>query len=607
MQVNLLDLEMKLPIIAALLMFTANTLGSEVKHFEGNIHSNMLDSESHQLMFHQIGQITKEVHHLHLAIPVDLSVQMQSIQDFKATVTKYLKEGTFYNNNKKLIGERSVKRLNEVIAKIETTLLPLEEHSKEKRQVGLVVGGAILGGTIGSAIALSHTPKIYKLNNEVNEIQIVNDQLLANGAKEDEDIHHLQLEIANITEFLRRAREDSPSLLQSHCSNAINNAEQVYERLLRIVESVSKNRLSPALLKKNALLDFHKQLKKSAEELGFEMHGTKPMDLYKLEASAYLRNKYTLVIVIDVPMMRKEDLIPLHKFVPFPLSISMAMKATLTPNLGEKDLIAVAWKSGEKIFKVLSSSDLLNCKNMDTTYICPESNHFETNMEESCLGSLFIQSHEGVMRNCEFYINNHKEHVFALSSQEFLIYSQDTYRTSVECEDTSYEITIGPLSHHKIPGGCVLHLQRHTLRADTYWNTTQDIVRIQWKWDIQGLFPTIAKDDIPDIISQLQSKGSQILTARDIQKWQFDNDNNPIMPAHNTYAIVTIIGVVLALPILLCLCFKFDCKSGKPVKVSSRCKRNPPVSKTVQTQFIERQLPVNPIFLGQPMHHPYQY
>ncbi len=98
---------------------------------------------------------------------------------------------------------------------------------------------------------------------------------------------------------------------------------------------------------------------------------------------------YTIILILQVPFVEAEHLLPLYEFVSLPIHFKFSANISIVPDIGWADLIAIG---DIETFQTLSSSDLAGCKRLGQTFFCEGHTVLKTNMVNNCLGSLFLAS-----------------------------------------------------------------------------------------------------------------------------------------------------------------------------------------------------------------------
>ena len=116
----------------------------------------------------------------------------------------------------------------------------------------------------------------------------------------------------------------------------------------------------------------------------------------------------------------------------------------MEPNEGvhfepEADLIAIGKNDRQKNrFILLSSAELQACTKRSTAFICERHQVTRSDLLSSCLGSLFLQSSQGVLENCKIDRVKLREKVYQLSNTQHIVYSPQPINTQIICNNGSY-------------------------------------------------------------------------------------------------------------------------------------------------------------------------
>ena len=145
-------------------------------------------------------------------------------------------------------------------------------------------------------------------------------------------------------------------------------------------------------------------------------------DLFQIEAS-YLRHQQDIVIILHVPCVNKDEIMKVYRHLPFPIPIpkqilhhDMTIRQSMLSNqlsnndfneifnqsdlsfpaveealfiTDKNDLIAIGKNDA---FKVISQVELAACIQKGHIYLCDKHQVLGNDIEDSCLGSLYIRS-----------------------------------------------------------------------------------------------------------------------------------------------------------------------------------------------------------------------
>ena len=250
-------------------------------------------------------------------------------------------------------------------------------------------------------------------------------------------------------------------------------------------------------------------------------------------------------------MVAEDNKLNLLQFIPFPLSQSLGANTTVTPK-ADKDLIAVG---KHHQYKILGQTDLAACTKLGQNFLCEGRNVLQTDIKDSCLGSLYMHHLPGTLENCHFELAETKEHVFQTGPSQWLVLAPQTFFSVMQCEKSHDTIFIKPISSITVNPGCKLYLKSHVIQPYTNQRSTFEIRHHAWEWDIKHLSPTSNLTDIAEELVELRKQGSFIVTAKDLQNIQKFEDNKISEWLKPNY--IAIGFITLATLFILYIAFRF--------------------------------------------------
>jgi hypothetical protein len=135
-------------------------------------------------------------------------------------------------------------------------------------------------------------------------------------------------------------------------------------------------------------------------------------------------------------------------------------------------------------FILLSSAELQACTKRSTAFICERHQVTRSDLLSSCLGSLFLQSSQGVLENCKIDRVKLREKVYQLSNTQHIVYSPHPINTQIICNNGSYyPLKIKNTKFIVIPEGCSTELANHTISSDHNIRTTSQSIYFEWDFD----------------------------------------------------------------------------------------------------------------------------
>jgi hypothetical protein len=124
------------------------------------------------------------------------------------------------------------------------------------------------------------------------------------------------------------------------------------------------------------------------------------------------------------------------------------------------------------------------CTRRNHIFLCDRHQVLRTDLTGTCLGSLYLQSPEGVRENCKIEIKNLRETVLPLSQTEHIVISPEPFMAQVSCRNHShYPQLIKQSSKITVPPACTLNLKNHTIKSDETFCLGPNILHFEWQWN----------------------------------------------------------------------------------------------------------------------------
>jgi len=182
-------------------------------------------------------------------------------------------------------------------------------------------------------------------------------------------------------------------------------------------------------------------------------------------------------------MAPSDSLLRLFQLRPFPLPFSETHM--LMPN-PERQILAIS-ANAARLSVELSAVHLLGCHRVNQVYMCERSGVLKRFLNDTCLGSLYMQDLQGATTLCEMNIVPITETVLQLQDNWYLVYSPISLTSRIDCLNSSAsEIFIrrGANRIHVSPS-CRLHLTSHVLISN--FAVTLDTVIKHYEWELDRI------------------------------------------------------------------------------------------------------------------------
>ena len=393
-------------------------------------------------------------------------------------------------------------------------LLP---HEREKRDS--------IVGTLALVVAARNAWKIDTLEKHMSNISsefnhmVDSLQLLSN--------QHVQLavDVQAMKDLFKIIQHRNYHKVITSALVLANQLSRTRDTLHSIITAGQQRKVSTQLVYGQDLIQLFKAVEKKAKELNCDMILQQPADLYEVEASyGYDQNGNVFAIYMHVPLVAKNERLDLYEHFPFPILQSYSTNSTILPMTGNDKYIAVLPVPTEVSvdqptqpyrYRVFNEVELEKCSRIRTTYLCGGRNTLKTDIEASCIGSLWLREHSLIAKNCDMEVLPPREFVTKLAPSKWIIYSPQNYSAPVVCGSTAkpskgYNARIEKQTIVTLPEDCVLNLRKHQLSTDLNIFIDFKIETHEWRFD-GNIFDDLTKNQVElnSMIQELISSKSK--------------------------------------------------------------------------------------------------
>jgi hypothetical protein len=485
---------------------------------------------------------------------------------------------------KSIIAQTTENTLKDIQTKILSMMSTLPTHNIKKRQLGILLGlGSFIAAT---AFGARNAAEIQHIANDQHKLKDEMNFILDTQQMQQTAINHLNTVSANITALLADLFINNAAVYESGAQRVIFKTMEGSSIITDTLQAAQSNRLAVNLLPSEAILKIYQSIETRAKTEGYQPLIEKANELFQIETSYLSAPGNQIMLLVHVPLVKEGYKFQLLKFIPFPLSQTLAHNASITPKVAQ-DLLAIRTKRGRTEYQILATSDLIGCTKLGNNFKCPGRSILRTQLEDTCLGSLYHQHLQGVLRNCEFEVRTDQEHVFELSNNQFLVSSPQPFHTTIECGEDTHTVKLTKLSQIHIQGGCEVTLRQHTLRPELNLFTDFGVINFEWTWDPTELFPSIPLPEIATIIDSFKDSGIHTLNVKEIAKWKLHH-LHPVSPMTNLIILVIVFALLFSGLIVLCFYYKCNCYRWDSCALLPRDRVNYGHGKTQQQ--IDREL-----------------
>jgi hypothetical protein len=519
-------------------------------------------TNSHQIMFAPLGTYATSTASLHVKITINADEYIRSINEYIRLLYININYKSHHNATmqlKNIIANAARSTLEDYRAHILAQLELLPEHNIVKRQLETLFG--IAGFLTATYMGTRNAVQIQHIANNQHKIKEEQNFILDTISLQQKQITTIQTLAANITSLIEEMYVDNPAVFEAGVQRALFKAREGSEVITSALQFAQLKRLSSTLMPTQTVEALFQEIQLRAKTEGYQPLIDKMNDLFQLETSYLSGPRNKILLLVHIPLVKEGHKYQLLRFIPFPLSQTLAHNASITPKV-DKDLLAIRTKEGQTEYKVLDYSDLIGCDKLGNNYRCEGRNVLQTQLEDTCLGSLHRQNLQGVLDTCQFEVKTNQEHVFELSNRNFLISTPEPFHTSIECGEESHSVKIERLTKLNVQGGCQVRLRQHVIRPERDLFIDYKVIHFEWTWDTAQLFPLVDIPEISNIISAFNKAGINTIDAHQIQHWRLEHledipSNTGLFVATGVIALICIILAILSF-YYKCRCYRWD-------------------------------------------------
>jgi hypothetical protein len=359
--------------------------------------------------------------------------------------------------------------------------------------------GLVLGA-FGTFMGLFNKRQIDNLRQEINTkhnlmIEVLQDQKRVIG--------DMKATLTVLNTFMASSHFYDLSVFISEVMDIENEIRNRIQWAAHAIQAAQNHRLAIDFLTDVQLKALYTKLTRQSLGMGQQLLTENPSDFYQLETS-YFFDGNNVHLLLHVPMVSKNSKLRLLKLHPFPLPLNENF--TITPAVHD-DILAIS-SGWDRLSVILSATDLLSCHSINKVYLCDRHGVLSKELNNTCLGALYLQDFTIARDLCDFKIHPSQEMIQQLLNNWFLIHSPIVQTGFISCANGTQRETYIKAGINKIhlSPGCQANLAEHRLVADGSIHLPSDITHFEWTWNAATelqLNPTV----LNEYINELQTAG----------------------------------------------------------------------------------------------------
>ena len=389
-----------------------------------------------------------------------------------------------------------------------------DTHIRQKRAAP-IVAIAVIAGVLGTFLGMYNTWEIQNLKNRLNEVDKNHNLLVHVTQRQEEQINRITENMNAICALITMMAKNNPTLIAEQISSQISLFETRLTMATNAVQQLQHRRLAIDMLDTQQLTEMHNAVLNVAKERGYHLMPERISDYFQIEVS-YLRKGDDILIMMHVPCIIHDQLLTVYKYVPLPFPIPKFLttdsatiadlisgRSSNVSQIGKQEMDAliivpemeiIAVGRSDK-FKVLSQTDLAACIKRNKIYLCEKHQVLHTNLQASCLGSIYSNFEQGIKENCKLERKQLKETVYQLSPTDHLIFTPHPYNAKIECRNGSaFPVYLTQVHRLYVPEDCKINLKSHTISSDYNIRVSPPALDVPWTLDPMQLPANIHLD-----------------------------------------------------------------------------------------------------------------
>ena len=406
------------------------------------------------------------------------------------------------------------------------TLPDIYLHHRDPRFITAAI--SLISDVVGTFMGAFNAYEIKQLKLKFHDLSEKHNTLVRITETNSNHINDIHKTLRQMVDLVHAMAKFNPALIMMQIDEQIQIFQDRVTIVRNAIQQLHHRRLAVDLLEPEQMEILHSSVEAVAQEAGFHNQAKYISDYFQIEAT-YLRTGDDIVIMLHVPCIKSKALLKIYKYLPFPITLPFTPKAhdmTIRQSLDRQymynlpqqqldaifdqnnldhpqypealfitdktDIIAIG---ADNSFQILSQMDLANCVQRNHVYLCDRNTVVQTDLTDSCLGSLYLRQEEGVRKHCKFERRPVQEIVYQLTDTEHLVYSPVLQTASIVCRNNTHEtVYLDQSTRITVPQGCSLSLQKHRIHSERQTTISPHPLHGAWNWDPLSLPSTLLAD-----------------------------------------------------------------------------------------------------------------
>ena len=374
----------------------------------------------------------------------------------------------------------------------------------------------LISGIWGTYNGIYTRQQLDQLRRDLSKVEEQQDRLFAVTNAHQTAILQLDTAVTAILDSTLRHTANPSSVTDVTLQRLVDMLERNVGKAQRAIQAAQLRRLSVDFLTVDQLQDLHAKCLNTATQHNSKLIVEYPSDFFQVELS-YVYTKDDVVLVLHVPMVPADALLRLMRYRSFPIPLRQDDLSTgIIPRL-DRDVLAIS-NGKERLSLEVKFSDLMECRQLNSIYLCDRHGVLDQSAGDSCIGALYSQHLDAALTLCPMEVVRLTEAVLPLSGNSFVILNNATgFNGQKDCVNgPSSELSLPKgITTQTLEPGCTLKLRDHVIYADSSVHLKTDYHQYEWDWTAKITTITPNLDFLHEIY-HLQSTSRGLLSLTDV-------------------------------------------------------------------------------------------
>jgi hypothetical protein len=368
--------------------------------------------------------------------------------------------------------------LRTTILSLKSSLLQVDNDTRDKQSTGLIIGTTVLSGVFGTLMGWFTHRRLTNLRDQINEVKNEQHRLLQIQQITMTRLDSLEKVLREV--IVEMERSENTWVNYFALDHARIQLHFYLQKLVRGLQAAHLRRLSVDLLDSKQLHHIFDTAAKQANAHNYMLMLEHPSDLFQIETS-YVHIGQDVHLILHIPMAPPDSILRLFQLHPFPLPFTDSHFVMPDPS---NQIFAIS--SGVDRFSMeMSVTNLMSCHHINSAYLCEHHGIMRREQNSTCLGSLYMQDFVGATNLCEMRIVEQVETVPQLQDNWYLVYSPVAFTSYIICLNNSNSEVFMKTGKNRvyISPSCRMHLKDHMLISDFSLRLGSTIKHYEWDLD----------------------------------------------------------------------------------------------------------------------------